>query len=294
VTASSAGSTNFTRRGRRCARPRRAGCGPGRHLFREGRLDRRSLAPQAVEEAEVTVAGCPPGRRRRAAALRHPLRDARQGRDAPAISRPRRTRDAARSWESIRFWTGVREAFSASRAWICASACGAMRSWASVRTAASERRQQAQDSAAIREHGALRLRPWKRDARVYRPPRAPDEPPRRRCSRRECRPWPQCLVTGGSGFVGRRVAPFPGRPRSRGHRAGPLPGRGPPTVLADLGRTPIDLRREGFEHVYHVAGLATSCRDRGGERLFTTSTSRHPGLLDGLERCAERPGPSSW
>jgi len=100
-----------------------------------------------------------------------------------------------------------------------------------------------------------------------------------------------CLVTGGSGFIGRGVA------RSLGERGREVtvlsrtPVEGLPTVLTELGRTPIDLRREGFQHVYHVAGLAhLVARTEEERRLFTTvNVEGTRDLLDGLSRCAERP-----
>jgi nucleoside-diphosphate-sugar epimerase len=123
-------------------------------------------------------------------------------------------------------------------------------------------------------------------------PREPDEsPPAPVFSARMPAMGPTCLVTGGSGFVGRRVARFLadlGREVTVLDRS---PAEGHPTVLADLGRTPIDLRREGFEHVYHVAGLAHLVpRTEEERRRFTTvNVEGTRGLLDGLERCAERP-----
>jgi len=102
---------------------------------------------------------------------------------------------------------------------------------------------------------------------------------------------PTCLVTGGSGFVGRAVVRSL---RERGREVTVVdrsPAGDYPTVLVDLGRTPIDLRRERFEHVYHVAGLAHLVPRTETERgLFTTvNVDGTRALLEGLERGVELP-----
>jgi nucleoside-diphosphate-sugar epimerase len=100
-----------------------------------------------------------------------------------------------------------------------------------------------------------------------------------------------CLVTGGSGFVGHRVVRFL---VERGREVTVLdrsPVEGVATVRVDLGRSPIDLPRRGFRHVYHVAGLAHLVpQTTEEERLFTTvNVDGTRNLLEGLERCDERP-----
>jgi nucleoside-diphosphate-sugar epimerase len=100
-----------------------------------------------------------------------------------------------------------------------------------------------------------------------------------------------CLVTGGSGFVGREVVrsleekghdvTILGRTSAAGHR----------TILADLTRDEIDLRAETFQRVYHVAGLAhLEPRTREEARRFTlVNVEGTRNLLAAAERCREPP-----
>ncbi len=102
---------------------------------------------------------------------------------------------------------------------------------------------------------------------------------------------PSCLVTGGSGFIGRQLV------RSleeQGHEAtvlgrSPVPGRR--TIHGDLGRPEIDLRAERFDHVYHAAGLAhVEPRTSKGRELFSTvNLEGTRTLLAGLGQCREQP-----
>jgi nucleoside-diphosphate-sugar epimerase len=100
-----------------------------------------------------------------------------------------------------------------------------------------------------------------------------------------------CLVTGGSGFVGRGVVRFLGEQACEVTVLDRSPAEGRPTLLVDLGRTPIDLGPETFHHVYHLAGLAHLVpRTEEEKRLFTTvNVDGTRSLLQGLEQCAELP-----
>jgi len=102
---------------------------------------------------------------------------------------------------------------------------------------------------------------------------------------------PTCLVTGGSGFVGRGLVRFLGEHGREVTVLDRTPAEGLPTVLADLGRAPIDLPRAGFHHVYHVAGLAHLVpRTNEERRLFTTvNVEGTRSLLASLSQCEAQP-----
>jgi nucleoside-diphosphate-sugar epimerase len=100
-----------------------------------------------------------------------------------------------------------------------------------------------------------------------------------------------CLVTGGSGFVGREIVRYL---KERGQEIVIL-GRssvpGYPTIAADLGRGDIDLRARHFAHVYHAAGLAHAepHTQEEAERFTVVNLEGTRALLVALEHCRERP-----
>jgi nucleoside-diphosphate-sugar epimerase len=99
------------------------------------------------------------------------------------------------------------------------------------------------------------------------------------------------LVTGGSGFIGRRIVHHL---EDQGHDVTVL-GRtsveGRRTIVADLGRGQLDLRAERFFHVYHVAALAhvEPRTNAEAERFTAVNVEGTRRLLDGLEQCRELP-----
>jgi len=100
-----------------------------------------------------------------------------------------------------------------------------------------------------------------------------------------------CLVTGGSGFLGRRVV----RSLERQGREVTVLGRavvpGRRTVLVDLSGGGIDLHAEAFQCVYHVAGLAhiepRTDEERGRFAIVNVGGTRT--LLAALEQCRQLP-----
>jgi len=100
-----------------------------------------------------------------------------------------------------------------------------------------------------------------------------------------------CLVTGGSGFVGR---PLVRRLERDGHAVTVVALEAEPgqrTVVADLSAGPVDLGSERYREVYHLAGLAHL--EPHGEaqraRFVAVNLGGTRALLDSLERCSELP-----
>jgi nucleoside-diphosphate-sugar epimerase len=100
-----------------------------------------------------------------------------------------------------------------------------------------------------------------------------------------------CLVTGGSGFLGRRVTRALAE---AGHEVTVLarsPAKGYSAVLCDLGRGEVDLGELHPRHVYHLAGLAhfEPRTDRDARRFTEVNVEGTRRLLRALDRCPEPP-----
>lgn len=100
-----------------------------------------------------------------------------------------------------------------------------------------------------------------------------------------------CLVTGGSGFLGRHLV----RHLEEQDHAVTILGRSPvsghATVLVDLSRGEVDLHGQAFREVYHVAGLAhlEPRTDEQRQRFTEVNVEGTRRLLAGLEHARDLP-----
>lgn len=100
----------------------------------------------------------------------------------------------------------------------------------------------------------------------------------------------ECLVTGGTGFLGRYLTDVL---RAQGCRTTIL-SRSPRQgqhIIGDLGRHDLDLGRDSFSTVYHLAGLAHRVPRRAAERetFFQVNSQGTERLLKSLERLPSLP-----
>lgn len=100
-----------------------------------------------------------------------------------------------------------------------------------------------------------------------------------------------CLVTGGTGFLGRHVVAALSESGRRVTNLSRKSVTGMEVIAGDLSAPELDLGQKGFDEVYHLAGLAHRVPTSQGERdaFLTVNAQGTARLLTSLERTGSLP-----